>query len=129
MSDTPRTDEAVHEDETWHGEKYETVDPEFARQLERELAAMTAAAFDSRVEAGHYQLKFDELHIRFRAMTAAKDKAVEALKIAEQELLHSDCVLSCPEHCFSDAGCRCSMCVLRKDTVLSVLIAELGAVK
>ena len=53
MSDTPRTDAAEHEDSQWCAHL-----ADFARSLERELAAMTAA----------------------------KDKAVEALKDALSEI-------------------------------------------
>lgn len=49
MSDTPRTDNELHElsyYETRRGRKYEEhfpyIEPEFARTLERELAAVTA---------------------------------------------------------------------------------------
>ena len=78
MSDTPRTDEEEYQ--TWSegnqgmGEEYaEHVAPSsLARQLERELHIATEAGFETARELA--------------AMTAAKNKALEALKECEEVL-------------------------------------------
>lgn len=91
MSDTPRTDNELHElsyYETRRGRKYEEhfpyIEPEFARTLERELAAVTAERDEAvawiRVVgeevaiAGHRHGDRDETLAGLRCLRADRDR-------------------------------------------------------
>jgi len=102
MSDTPRTDDesfdvldANEEYSRDHSYKNdgEYVNSDFARQLERELAAMTAELDRLQVamnevskepEGRYWQAKYKVSRDALISMTAAKNKAVGVLKSAER---------------------------------------------
>lgn len=60
MSDTPRTDAESYNCDCPHYQK-DAVPADFARQLERELAAMTEAAKQAVMERDYYQARAKEL--------------------------------------------------------------------
>ena len=93
MSDTPRTDDNITYMK-WNEEGLPPqVDADFARQLERELAVITAEVTRLQElaitpeQADEELLEVKELLDKLETMTAAKNKAVLALKREHKELL------------------------------------------
>jgi hypothetical protein len=86
MSDTPRTDAAA-----WREHQQSVVGADFARQLERELAALktevaqrTAERDEARREACHFEAKYLDRCACPPYMSIAKYVTQDALRLAKE---------------------------------------------